>query len=51
MKRLSAVLPDMHMLIPGFLISKQGLLSQPSVSVQHTPIDAEQEHTAAVIGL
>jgi hypothetical protein len=49
MKRLSAVLPDVHMLIPGFLTSKPRLLSQPSVSVQHTPIDAEQEHTVAVI--
>jgi hypothetical protein len=42
MKRLSTVLPDVRLLIPGFLTSKHGLLSQRAFSVQPTTIDAEQ---------
>src|SRR5258708_3012383 len=49
MKGLSTVLADLHILIPGGLTSKPRLLSQPSVSVPHTTIDAEQEHTDALM--
>ena len=46
MKRLSTVLQDVHVLLPGFLTSKHGLLSRRAFSVQPTTIDAEQVDTA-----